>query len=203
LFSLERGVDASSALFDFDRKRAPCFLDLLPRLAASAARSDDSADLPEPVRWPSCTMSDRLSGSVSMSSRVRRAEYIPSELGVLTGRLRSGVDEPLLPLAYREGDGSEGCWRVELSLRRDDDLLAEKLEKMFFESFLGFGDAGDWGMLWNGALGEANSGMLGDLGLVGLMGALFPSLRFLVRMARDSVDDLGIFLRGLSGGSQG
>jgi hypothetical protein len=101
------------------------------------------------------------------------------------------------------GDGSEGCWRVELSLRRDDDLVAEKLEKMFFESFLGFGDAGDWGMLWNGAWGEANSGMLGDLGLVGLIGALFPSLRFLVRMARDSVDDLGIFLRGLSGGSQG
>ena len=88
-------------------------------------------------------------------------------------------------------------------MRRDEDLVAEKFEKMFLESFLGLGEAGDWGMLWKGALGDANSGMLGDLGLVGLMGALFPSLRFFVRMASDSVDDLGIFLRGLGGGSQG
>jgi hypothetical protein len=87
-------------------------------------------------------------------------------------------------------------------LRRDDDLVAEKFENMFLESFLGFGDAGDCGMLWKGALGEANSGMLGDLGLVGLMGPLLPSLGVFVRMASDRVDDLGIFLRGLGGGSQ-
>lgn len=88
-------------------------------------------------------------------------------------------------------------------LRRDEDLVAAKLEKMFLESFLGFGDAGDCGMLWKGALGEANSGMLGDLGLVGLKGPLLPSFEgFLVRMERDRVDDLGIFLKGRRGGSQ-
>jgi hypothetical protein len=48
---------------------------------------------------------------------------------------------------------------------REEDFVAVKFEKMFLESFRGFGDAGDSGMLWNGTLGEANSGMLGDRGL--------------------------------------
>lgn len=127
----------------------------------------------------------------------------PSELGVRTGRLRSGVEEPPLPLAYNVG---EGCWlaycRFKLScvFKRDEDFVAEKLEKMFFESFRGLGEAGDSGMLWNGAFGDANSGMLGDRGLWGLMGALLFSFPAgLDRMASDRVDDLGILRTCLRG----
>lgn len=75
----------------------------------------------------------------------------PSELGVRTGRLRSGVEEPLRPLVYKVGD--DCCWavccRVELScvFSRDEDFVAPKFEKMFLESLRGFGDAGDSGML--------------------------------------------------------
>jgi hypothetical protein len=83
---------------------------------------------------------------------------------------------------------------------RDEDLVAPKLEKMLFESLRGFGEAGDSGMLWNGAFGEWNSGMLGDRGLCGLIGALFSFPPDLDRMANDSVEDFGILrtcLRGL------
>jgi hypothetical protein len=69
---------------------------------------------------------------------------------VRTGRPRSGVDAPLRPLEYRLGEcWFSGSWRVELPwlLRRDDDLLALKLEKMLLESLRGFGEAGDCGML--------------------------------------------------------
>ena len=74
---------------------------------------------------------------------------------------------------------------------------------MFLESFRGFGEAGDSGMLWKGAFGDANSGMLGDRGLVGLKGPLLFSLPGgLERMASDKVADLGILrtcLRGRCG----
>jgi hypothetical protein len=131
---------------------------------------------------------------------------VPSELGVRTGRLRSGVEAPPLPLAYSVGDGCWlAYWRCRLSwvFRRDEDFVAVKLEKMFFESLRGFGEAGDSGMLWKGAFGDANSGMLGDRGLVGLKGPLLFSLPDgLDRMASDKVADLGILrtcLRGRCG----
>lgn len=77
-----------------------------------------------------------------------------------------------------------------------------KLENMFLESFRGFGEAGDSGMLWNGALGDWNSDMLGDRGLCGLIGTVLLSFPAdLDLMASDSVDDFGILrtcLRGLS-----
>lgn len=38
--------------------------------------------------------------------------------------------------------------------RRDEDFDAVKFENMFLESFRGLGEAGDSGMLWNGALGD-------------------------------------------------
>lgn len=90
-------------------------------------------------------------------------------------------------------------------MSRDDDLVAAKLEKMFFESLRGLGEAGDCGIWWNAALGvakSASSGRLGDRGLLGLMGMLAFSLPALPRMASDSVEDLGIFLTILRGGSQ-
>lgn len=84
--------------------------------------------------------------------------------------------------------------------KRDEDFVAVKLEKMFFESFRGFGEAGDSGMLWKGAFGDANSGMLGDRGLVGLKGPLLFSLpEGLDRMANDKVADLGILRTCLRG----
>ena len=135
---------------------------------------------------------------------------VPSELGVRTGRLRSGVEAPPLPLAYSVGDG---CWlaycrcRLSWVFKRDEDFVAVKLEKMFFESFRGFGEAGDSGMFWKGAFGEAKSGMLGDRGLVGLKGPLLFSLPDgLDRMASDKVADLGILrtcLRGRCGSGSG
>lgn len=135
---------------------------------------------------------------------------IPSELGVRTGRLRSGVEAPPLPLAYSVGDG---CWlaycrcRLSWVFKRDEDFVAVKLEKMFFESFRGFGEAGDSGMFWKGAFGDANSEMLGDRGLVGLKGPLLFSLPDgLDRMASDKVADLGILrtcLRGRCGSGSG
>lgn len=86
--------------------------------------------------------------------------------------------------------------------RREEDFVAVKFENMFLESFRGFGDAGDPGMLWKGAFGDANSGILGDRGLCGLMGALLLSFPpDLDLMASDKVEDLGILrtcLRGLS-----
>lgn len=88
-------------------------------------------------------------------------------------------------------------------LSRDDDLEAAKFEKMLFESLRGFGDAGDCGTLWKAAGGMAksdSSGMFGDLGLLGLMGALALSFPALPRIASDSVDDLGIFLSVFCGG---
>ena len=91
--------------------------------------------------------------------------------------------------------------------KRDEDFVAVKLEKMFFESFRGFGEAGDSGMFWKGAFGDANSGMLGDRGLVGLKGPLLFSLPDgLDRMASDKVADLGILrtcLRGRCGSGSG
>lgn len=74
----------------------------------------------------------------------------PSELGVRTGRLKSGVEEPPRPLVYNVGDGCcAGYCLFELScvFNRDEDFVAVKFENMFFESFRGFGEAGDSGML--------------------------------------------------------
>lgn len=92
-------------------------------------------------------------------------------------------------------------------LIREDDFVAEKLEKMFFESLRGLGDAGDCGIWWRAALGAAKSPSprrLGDRGLLGLIGMLTFSLPALPRMANDNVDDLGIFLSvlGFGVGSQ-
>lgn len=85
---------------------------------------------------------------------------------------------------------------------RDEDLFAVKLEKIFFESFRIFGDAGDSGMLWNGALGDANSGMLGDRGLWGLKGALLLSFPpDFDRMANDNAADFFILRNCLRGWS--
>lgn len=82
----------------------------------------------------------------------------------------------------------------------DDDFVAPKFENMFFESFRGFGDAGDSGMLRNGAFGDANSGILGDRGLCGLIGALMLSFPpDFDRMASDNVDDFGILRTCLRG----
>jgi hypothetical protein len=39
--------------------------------------------------------------------------------------------------------------------KREEDLLAEKCENMFFESLRSFGEAGDSGWLRNGAWGDA------------------------------------------------
>jgi hypothetical protein len=107
-------------------------------------------------------------------------------------------------LVYSVGEGCCGvCCLFALScvFSRDEDFVAPKFEKMFFESLRGFGEAGDSGMLWNGAFGEWNSGMLGDRGLCGLIGALLFSFPpDFDRMASDSVDDFGILrtcLRGL------
>ena len=89
---------------------------------------------------------------------------------------------------------------------REDDLLAEKFEKMFLESLRSFGEAGDSGRFWNGAFGDANSAPLklpGDLGLLGLMGAFELSFPVLPLMASDKVDDLGILRSCFRGGSQG
>ncbi len=89
--------------------------------------------------------------------------------------------------------------------RRDDDFVAAKLLKIFFPSFRGLGDAGDWGGLENAGFGVPNpsSGMPGDLGLLGLMGPLPTSFPGLPRMANDNVDDLGIFLSLFGGRSHG
>jgi hypothetical protein len=101
-------------------------------------------------------------------------------------------------------------WRLDLSglPRREEDLLAEKLEKMLFESLRSFGDAGDWGVSWKGAVGVGRSALVplragGDVGLKGLMGEGACSFPPFDRMARDSVEDLGIFRRGNLGVSEG
>lgn len=150
-------------------------------------------------------MSERLSANVSMLCILWAVLHSPSELGVRTGRLRSGVEEPPRPLVYNVGEGCcAGCCRFELSciFKRDEDFVAVKFEKIFLESFRIFGDAGDSGMLWNGAFGDANSDTLGERGLCGLKGALLLSLPpDFVRMASDNVDDFGILrscLRGCS-----
>lgn len=86
---------------------------------------------------------------------------------------------------------------------REEDLEAAKLEKMFLESFRGLGEAGDWGILWRAAGGwsySASSGMAGEVGLLGLMGALVFSLPPLALMANDSVDDLGMLLASAASG---
>lgn len=87
---------------------------------------------------------------------------IPSELGVCTGRLRSGVEVPPRPFEYTGEGCCSGTGRIEPSWlnTREVDLLAEKWEKMFFVSLRSLGDAGDSGWLWNGALGEARSALL-------------------------------------------
>jgi hypothetical protein len=88
---------------------------------------------------------------------------------------------------------------------REDDLFAEKWEKMLFESFRSFGEAGDSGWAWKGAFGDASSVLwkwLGEVGLLGLMGALVLSLPFLPLMANDNVVDLGILRSCLRGGVQ-
>jgi hypothetical protein len=50
---------------------------------------------------------------------------------------------------YSVGDGCAGCCLCALScvFSRDEDLVAPKLENIFLESFRGFGEAGDSGML--------------------------------------------------------
>lgn len=127
---------------------------------------------------------------------------LPSELGVRTGRLSSGVDDPPLGFAYRVGElfcRPELPWLV----NRVDDLAAERLEKMFLESFRIFGDAGDSGMLWKEALGNAKSNSFGDLGLLGLMGVLACSFPLFERMATNERPGLGILRNGVQGGFQG
>jgi hypothetical protein len=96
--------------------------------------------------------------------------------------------------------GSE-FWRLDLSglPKREEDTLAEKLEKMFFESLRSFGDAGDCGVSWKGAFGVGRFASVplrggGDAGLKGLIGEGACSFSFFDRMARDRVEDLGIFL---------
>lgn len=90
---------------------------------------------------------------------------------------------------------------------RDDDLVAEKLEKMLLESLRSFGEAGDSGWLWNGTFGDGRSvppKWLGDVGLVGLMGALALLSLDLPRMAAsDNVPDLGILRSCFRGGLWG
>ena len=83
--------------------------------------------------------------------------------------------------------------------KREEDLLAEKLEKMLFESLRSFGDAGDCGDAWKGAVGVGRSASVplrgsGDVGLMGLIGEGACSFPPFDRMARDRVEDLGIFL---------
>lgn len=98
--------------------------------------------------------------------------------------------------------------RLELSefASRVEDLVAEKLEKMFFESLRGLGEAGDCGM--SCTVGVAASGSppfmaFGEEGLNGLMGEFMFSLPPFARMAKDREDDLGIFLSGFRDVSQG
>jgi hypothetical protein len=90
-------------------------------------------------------------------------------------------------------------------LSREEDLFAEKLEKMFFESLRGLGEAGDCGMLWNAGFGVAKpaSGRSGQVGLFGLIGIPAFSLPFFPRMASDKAEDLGIFRNVPLGGCLG
>jgi len=79
---------------------------------------------------------------------------------------------------------------------------------MLLESLRGFDEAGDCGILWKvagGGVYSEFSGMPGDMGLLGLMGALALSLAPLVLMASERADDLGMFsaraaCRGALGG---
>jgi hypothetical protein len=92
---------------------------------------------------------------------------------------------------------------------REDDLVAEKLEKMLLESLRSFGEAGDSGWLWNGAFGDGRSdplkwlGDVGLVGLVGLMGALALSLDRPRMAASDKDPDLGILRSCFRGGLRG
>lgn len=146
LFSFARVPELSPSLMDFDLFRMPFFGLIVLRFEESAWGSEESLELPEPVR----NTSERLSVAVSDTLFVWATVAIPSELGVRTGRPRSGVEAPLRPLEYRLGECCcSGSCRIEFPwlLRRDDDLLALKLEKMLLESLRGFGEAGDCGML--------------------------------------------------------
>jgi hypothetical protein len=74
---------------------------------------------------------------------------------------------------------------------------------MFFESLRSFGEAGDSGWLWKGALGDGSwepLKWLGEVGLLGLMGPLVCSFGALPLMASDSVVDLGILRSCFRGG---
>jgi hypothetical protein len=85
---------------------------------------------------------------------------------------------------------------------RDEDLVAEKLENILFESLRSLGDAGDSGRFRKGAFGDAKSVSLkltGDRGLFGLRGAAALSFAFLPRIASDKVDDFGILRSCLRG----
>jgi hypothetical protein len=101
-------------------------------------------------------------------------------------------------------------WRLDLSglFKREEDLLAEKLENMLFESLRSLGEAGDWGVSRKGAFGVGRSAWVpsipgGDAGLKGLIGEGAVSFPPFGRMAKDRVEDLGIFLRGFLGRSGG
>lgn len=91
---------------------------------------------------------------------------------------------------------------------REEDFVAPKLEKMFLESLRGLKDAGDSGMVLYPAVGVTVSdslayGAFGEPGLRGLIGEVTFSLPPLERMASERDEDLGIFLRGFWGVSQG
>src|SRR5436305_1790873 len=103
-----------------------------------------------------------------------------------------------------------GICRRELSgfVMRVEDFVAPKLEKMFFESLRGLGDAGECGMSWYDAMWVAASGSLpliasGDDGLKGLIGEFKLSFPPFGSMASDSEDDFGILRSGFRGVSQG
>lgn len=71
---------------------------------------------------------------------------------------------------------------------------------MLFESFRGFGEVGELGMVWCVVPLEPCPFMSGDVGLTGLSGVSMFSLPPLDRMASDREDDLGIFRRDFRGG---
>ena len=65
LFNFVRDPEVSPSLMDLDRDRIPFFGLTLLRFEESACGSEESLELPDPVRWSKRTTSERLSAVIS------------------------------------------------------------------------------------------------------------------------------------------